>query len=91
VSWLRNLIWRWLHTERGVRASAGSANPTLQMLASTEAAAAIFVVPIRNGFLLCRRSYNPNGPDPVEATYADTVEALATLLVADMAAQRLTK
>ena len=49
------------------------------------------VVPITNGFLICRRVYNSQGPDMIEATFAQTAEDLGPQLVAKMAAMRITK
>jgi hypothetical protein len=46
---------------------------------------------VRNGFLICRRTYNPNGPDKVDAVYAATIEDLGPLIVAELATVRLTK
>jgi hypothetical protein len=46
---------------------------------------------VRNGFLLCRRTYNPNGPDKVDAIYAATAEELGPLIIAELAMVRLTK
>jgi hypothetical protein len=49
------------------------------------------VTPIRNGFLISTRAYNPNGPDKVDAVYAASADELGPVLVAEMAARRLTK
>lgn len=49
------------------------------------------VAPIRNGFLLLRRTYNPNGPDRIDAVYAASAEEIGPLLVAELAASRITK
>ena len=49
------------------------------------------VVAIRNGFLVTRRVYNPNGPDRIEATYAANADDLGTQIIAELALLRLTK
>jgi len=49
------------------------------------------VVAIRNGFLITRRTYNPNGPDRIEATYAANADDLGPQIIAELAQLRLTK
>ena len=49
------------------------------------------VVAIRNGFLVTRRVYNPNGPDRIEATFAATADDLGSQIIAELAQLRLTK
>jgi hypothetical protein len=49
------------------------------------------VVAIRNGFLVTRRVYNPNGPDRIEATYAANADDLGPQIIAELAQLRLTK
>jgi hypothetical protein len=69
----------------------GAEHMCLHMLSSAENPATHVVTPIRNGFLVSTRSYNPNGPDKVDAVYAASADELGPLLVAEMAARRLTK
>jgi hypothetical protein len=63
----------------------------LQMLTSMDNPATHVVTPIRNGFLVGTRAYNPNGPDKIDAVYAASADELGPLLVAEMAARRLIK
>lgn len=69
----------------------GSANQVLNMLSHWENKQNLSVVPINNGFLICTRVYNPNGPDYIEATHVADVETLGTTIVAQLAAMRLKK
>jgi len=61
------------------------------MLTSMDNTATHVVTPIRNGFLVSTRTFNPNGPDKVDAVYAASADELGPLLVAEMATRRLTK
>jgi len=63
----------------------------LHRIADPDNMSAVSVVAIQNGFLVCRRLYNPNGPDTVTANYVATAEELGPTLVAVLAAQRITK
>jgi hypothetical protein len=63
----------------------------LHHLSAYDNANVLSVIPITNGFLICRRVYNPQGPDMIEATYSQTAEDLGPQLVAKMAATRITK
>ena len=96
MSWLRNRVLAWLggHPEGGL-APAGLGKDVgsipLLHLANPENPKALSVVTIRNGFLICSRTYNPNGPDKVEAIFAETADNLGPMLVAEMAAMRITK
>jgi hypothetical protein len=49
------------------------------------------VIPIRNGFLVTRRTYNPQGPDRIDATYAADANDLGAQIIAELAQMRLTK
>lgn len=66
-------------------------NSLLDVMSHSEAPATLTVLPIRNGFLICRRIYNSTGPDEVLALFVATAEELGPLLVAEMAAMRLKK
>ena len=67
------------------------AAPLMHRLADPDNPASINVISIRNGFLAAYRVYNPNGPDSIEATFASSAEELGPLIVAMLAAQRITK
>lgn len=69
----------------------GSTNQILNMITHWENKQNLSVVPINNGFLICSRVYNPNGPDFIEATHVADVETLGTTIVAQLAAMRLKK
>ena len=63
----------------------------LDAITEEGAVGALTVVAIRNGFLVTRRVYNPNGPDRIEATYAATADDLGPQIIAELAQLRLTK
>lgn len=97
MNWLRKAMLRWLHAGStdarnpfGLKGGDGGSS-LLDMLASTEQTQNINVVPVSNGFLLCRRVWNPNGPDKLTATYAAGAEDLGPMLIAELATARLTK
>jgi hypothetical protein len=97
MSWLRRLIFNWMRKEQELRNGAspgllrnGDHSP-LAVLVQDDANRAVSVTVIRNGFLLIRRTFNPNGPDKIDALYAATAEDLGPTLVAEMAAIRLIK
>jgi hypothetical protein len=88
-------MWQWLRdllpqkgTDGVVLRSHNEGTP-LHLLAAQENPAALSVIPIRNGFLVCSRVYNPNGPDRVEAIFASEVVELSDRLIAEMTARRL--
>ena len=88
-------MWQWLRdllpqkdTPEVVPSSHDGGTP-LHLLAALDNPAALSVVPIRNGFLVCSRVYNPNGPDRVEAIFASEVVELSDRLIAEMTARRL--
>jgi hypothetical protein len=93
MRWLRRMVRRWLEgpMPEAVGGRGGAEHMTLHMLSSSDNPATHVVTPIRNGFLVSTRSYNPNGPDKVDAVYAASADELGPLLVAEMAARRLTK
>lgn len=93
MRWLRRAVVRWLSGPQPDAAApiATSSNGMLGVLASEEHSGTVMVAPIRNGFLVCRRTYNPQGPDRISAQFASDADTLASLLVAEMAAARLTK
>ena len=97
MNWLRRAILRWLHAgstdaRNPFELKEGDGGPALlDMLASTEQTQSINIVPVANGFLLCRRAWNPNGPDKLTATYAAGAEDLGPMLIAELATARLTK
>ncbi len=92
MKWLRKRLLRWLGFEptHGDAIKGENLSP-LPMMAHWENPKAMVVVPVKNGFLICNRVYNPNGPDPIEATYAPDAAALGPLLIAEMTAMRLKK
>lgn len=88
-------MWQWLRdllpqkdTPEVVPHGHDGLSPLL-VLTAQDNPAALSVVPIRNGFLVCSRVYNPNGPDRVEATFASEVGELSDRLIAEMTARRL--
>lgn len=86
------MVRRWLEGPMPEGLVKGHAeHMTLQMLTNFENMSALIVVPIRNGFLVSTRTYNPNGPDKVDAVFAASADELGPLLVAEMATRRLTK
>lgn len=92
MNWLRRMVRRWLEGPMPSAVSSGHAeHMTLHMLTSADNTAAHVVTPIRNGFLVSTRTFNPNGPDKVDAVYAANADELGPLLVAEMATRRLTK
>lgn len=92
MSWLRRLIVDWLLPPPSVAgAKSIDGNTLLGIMSDSESAGVLTVLPIRNGFLICTRSFNPNGPDRVDALYSGNVEELGPLLVAELAAARLKK
>lgn len=87
------MVRRWLEgpmPEAGI-GRGGAEHMALHMLSSADNPATHVVTPIRNGFLVSTRAYNPNGPDKVDAVYTASADELGPLLVAEMAARRLTK
>ena len=92
MNWLRRIVNRWLQRPMlGVASVDHAAHTMLHMLTSVDNSAAHVVTPIRNGFLVSTRTFNPNGPDKVDAVYAASADDLGPLLVAEMATRRLTK
>lgn len=86
------MVRRWLEGPMPEGLVKGHAeHMALHMLSSADNPATHVVTPIRNGFLVTTRAYNPNGPDKVDAVYAASADELGPLLVAEMAARRLTK
>ncbi len=88
------MVRRWLEgpmPEPGMGRGQSAEHMALHMLSSSDNPAAHVVTPIRNGFLVTTRAYNPNGPDKVDAVYAASADELGPLLVAEMATRRLTK
>lgn len=49
------------------------------------------IAPISNGFLLSRRTYNPQGPDKIAAHYAANPADLAELVTTQMTLLRLNR
>ena len=91
MSWLRRAVRRWLEGPMQEASSMGIRGHTdvLQIMSSSENPKTLTVTPIRNGFLVMGRRYNPSGPDSVDATFAATVEDLTTVLIADLVAARI--
>jgi hypothetical protein len=92
MNWLRKIVRRWLDAVPAANGEAAiSRGNLLDQMSDYSNPTAVSVVPVRNGFLICRRTYNPNGPDKVDAVYAATIEDLGPLIVAELATVRLTK
>lgn len=96
MSWLRNRVVAWLNGHPGgglasARLGKEIGSVPLLHMANPENPQALSVVTIRNGFLICSRTYNHNVPDKVEAIFVDTADNLGPMLVAEMAAMRITK
>jgi len=94
MNWLRKVAHRWLNpmpVGSNPVASDQYPVPMLLQMSSPDNPSACSVVAVRNGFLLCRRTYNQNGPDKVDAVYAATAEDLGPLIIAELAMVRLTK
>jgi hypothetical protein len=88
-------MWQWLRdllpqkNIGGLISTSHDVGTPLLLLSAQDNPAALSVVPIRNGFLVCSRVYNPNGFDSVEATFASGIGELSDTLVAQMTAARL--
>jgi hypothetical protein len=95
VNWLRKRVLHWLHGPVVLGSAPEKARDDgatlLSIMSHTESPNTVTALPIRNGFLICRRVYNPNGPDKVEATFAASAEEIGPLLIAEMAVTRLNK
>lgn len=95
MNWLRKWLLRWLHGQNSLGAMPEKARDDgmvlLGIMSHTESPNTVTTLPIRNGFLICRRVYNPNGPDKVEATFAASAEELGPLLIAELTALRIHK
>jgi len=94
MNWLRKRVLRWLHKDTmiGVPKEARDDGMTLLgILSHTESPNTVTAVPISNGFLVCRRTYNSNGPDKVTAVFAATAEEIGPLLIAEMTVMRFNK
>lgn len=90
MNWLRKALLRWLH--RPVpEVAPRSANSQVMNLAHEDSPSVMTVAAISNGFLLCKRQYNPNGPDQIRATYAANAVALAELVTVELTVTRMTK
>lgn len=91
---LRNMLLRWLgflpDADLPLGAKSNECMP-LALLGSWENPKSLVVVPVKNGFLICNRIYNPNGPDNIEAIFAPDADALGPMLIAEMSAVRLKK
>jgi len=96
MNWLHRNIMRWLQSSNsmgpgGLLKGSEGGDELLSTLASTDQPHNINIVPIGNGFLLCRRVYNSQGPDKITATYAKGAEELGPMLIAELATARITK
>jgi hypothetical protein len=87
------MVRRWLEgpIPEAVGRGGNAESMALHMLTSMDNPATHVVTPIRNGFLVSTRAFNPNGPDKIDAVYAASADELGPVLVAEMAARRLTK
>ena len=63
----------------------------LDAMAEEGSPGSLTVLAIRNGFLIARRTYNPSGPDRIDATFAANAEDLGPQIIAELAQLRLTK
>lgn len=91
MNWLRGLMLRWLGFHQPSMALHDDGVTPLHFMAHRDNPDAFSVVPIRNGFLVCRRKNNPNGPDPVEAVFVASADELGSTLLAEMVSRRLVK
>ncbi len=78
-------------SDKGAIASAPRRSHMLDAMTEEGAPASLTVLPIRNGFLVTHRVYNPNGPDRIEATFAADADDLGAQIIAQLALMRLTK
>ncbi len=82
---------------QGVSSGAGSIaeaprrSHLLDSMSEEGSPGSLTVIPIRNGFLVTRRTYNPQGPDRIDATYAADANDLGAQIIAELAQMRLTK
>ena len=90
MSLLRRMI-RGAGSSIGVVAEAPRRSHMLDAMTEEGSPGSLTVVAIRNGFLITRRTYNPNGPDRIEATYAANADDLGPQIIAELAQMRLTK
>jgi len=63
----------------------------LDAMAEEGSPGSLTVLAIRNGFLITRRTYNPSGPDRIDATFAANADDLGPQIIAELAQLRLTK
>lgn len=87
MGWLRRKIRDWLYQGELVAKSPPGILGWLQSEESNPTA--VSVVAIHNGFLVMRRTYNPSGPDKIEAIHASTAEGLADIIVGQLAINKL--
>lgn len=87
MNWLRRIVRRWLYPDEVVKASSPGILGWLQSEENNPTA--VTVTAIHNGFLVMRRTYNPSGPDKIEAIHASTAEDLANIIVGQLAVNRL--
>lgn len=90
MNWPRKALLRWLHGP-ATGAVARTGNSQLMNLVHEDSPSVTTVTAISNGFLLCKRQYNPNGPDQIRATYAADAVALAELVTVELTVTRMTK
>lgn len=91
MRWLRELVLRWLGFHHPAALGKDGGDSPLPMMSHWENPKALVVVQVKNGFLICHRIYNPNGPDAVEATFAPDADSLGPMLIAELAVLRLKK
>ena len=90
MNWLRKALLRWLHGP-APEVAPRSTNSQLMNLVHEDSPSVMTVTAISNGFLLCKRQYNPNGPDKIRAVYAANAVALAELVTVELTVARMTK
>lgn len=91
MKWLRELALRWLGFHHPVTLGKAGSDSPLPMMSHWENPKSLSVVQVRNGFLICHRIYNPNGPDNVDAIFAPDADSLGPMLIAELSALRLKK
>lgn len=90
MNWLRKALLRWLHGP-APEVTGRIGNSQLTNLVHEDSPSVMTVTSISNGFLLCKRQYNPNGLDQIRATYAADAVALAELVTVELTVTRMTK
>jgi hypothetical protein len=90
MSLLRRMMHR-IGSNTGAIAEVPRRSHLLDAMAEEGSPGSLTVLAIRNGFLIARRTYNPSGPDRIDATFAANAEDLGPQIIAELAQLRLTK